>query len=108
MTWLQTFTIILSMIGLWRSFSNSIREDMNGIREDMRENARRHDAAIKRHDAELKESRELWATLLQKIHDTNEEFREEMRNTDKKSHAVERQILELNKKMYKLELEKFS
>ncbi len=91
MDWMQTITIVGSIVGLWHIFAhttNAIREDIGVMREDMRERNSKY-------DAELKESREHWARLLQKSNEI-----------EKKSYALEKEKKDIQKKIYELELEK--
>ncbi|HQS83658.1 MAG: hypothetical protein B7Y25_01065 [Alphaproteobacteria bacterium 16-39-46] len=84
MDWTQTLTIILTIGALAAALTAALwhlsKEDMKLVREDMK----RHDEEFSKMREEFSKRDNLWANLLQKIH-----------NVDKKFYILEKQIFEI-------------
>ncbi len=95
MTWAQTLTIVISMAGISFWIWRVSEKTADTIRKNMEKDDEKHAAEIKRHDAEFQETRQLWASILQK----SAEIEKESSEIKKESFIVQQEIRELMKKL---------
>ena len=92
MEWFQFITLLATIIGSVFAFHKMTQEKIDEMKTQHREDSQKHDLEFKEIRQEMREETAkrdaLWATLLEKIH------------------IVEKQIYNLDKKFYKMGLDR--